>query len=219
MLPSDHWDGVGTPESGFRGSMTRPTSPSVNASPASSRSPTHDSRPPWVAGPSVVGRFQVPSLGRFIPALPSRTSSTAAGTPPPRRRRPCPAGSHRSQDGTSVPPSLPEPWPPPFGQPGRRQWAHLTNRPRRRAASGSPPPAPEAESSDPEHIRFQILYRLFFRSASNAAKVYLVHSRGTLVGRNPPVRLPHHRFGNVERLDSRRLSCSPRFLPGPHGPG
>jgi len=41
MLPSGHWDGVGTPESGFRGSMTRPTSPSVNASPASSRAPTH----------------------------------------------------------------------------------------------------------------------------------------------------------------------------------
>ena len=41
----------------------------------------------------------------------------------------------------------------------------------RRAVSVSPPPSPEAESSDPEDIRFQILYRLFFRSFSNSSIV------------------------------------------------
>src|ERR1035441_3879012 len=35
-----------------------------------------------------------------------------------------------------------------------------------------------------------------------------VHSRGTLVGRNPSVRLPHLLLGNVERLDLRRWHVS-----------
>ena len=38
-----------------------------------------------------------------------------------------------------------------------------------RAASVSPPPAPEAGSSVPDDIRFQILYRLFFRSVSKSS--------------------------------------------------
>src|SRR5436190_19610039 len=33
--------------------MTQPASPSVNASPALSRTPTHDSRSPWIATPSM----------------------------------------------------------------------------------------------------------------------------------------------------------------------
>src|SRR6266480_377799 len=33
--------------------MTQPASPSVNASPAPSRTPTHDSRSPWIATPSM----------------------------------------------------------------------------------------------------------------------------------------------------------------------
>ena len=48
-------------------------------------------------------------------------------------------------------------------------------RARRHAASGSPPPAPAAGSTIPEDIRFQILYRLFFRSVSNSAMRQPVH--------------------------------------------
>src|SRR6266576_1979718 len=33
--------------------MTQPASPSVNASPAPSRTPAHDSRSPWIATPSM----------------------------------------------------------------------------------------------------------------------------------------------------------------------
>src|SRR5260370_7497606 len=37
--------------------MTQPTSPSVNASPAPSRTPTHDPRSPWIATPSMQDVF------------------------------------------------------------------------------------------------------------------------------------------------------------------
>src|SRR5260370_7719778 len=37
--------------------MTQPTSPSVNASPAPSRTPTHDPRSPWIAPPSMQDVF------------------------------------------------------------------------------------------------------------------------------------------------------------------
>src|SRR5258708_40093418 len=90
MLPSGHWDGVGTPESGFRGSMTRPTSPSVNASPASSRAPTHDSRSPWVATPSIqdvsMSSLQAglsPLSPALLPAALTDHSHRAMGAPPP----------------------------------------------------------------------------------------------------------------------------------------
>jgi hypothetical protein len=53
---------------------------------------------------------------------------------------------------------------------------------------------------DPIEIVLQIRLEL--------AQSLLVHSRGTLVGRNPPVRLPHHLLGNVERLDLRRWHVS-----------
>src|SRR5258706_16211226 len=85
MLPSGHWDGVGTPESGFRCSMTRPTSPSVNASPASSRAPTHDSRSPWIATPSMQD-----VLLSLLQAGLSRRSPAASPAPGPPRPPPAP---------------------------------------------------------------------------------------------------------------------------------
>src|SRR5438874_13346092 len=91
MLPSGHWDGVGTPESGFRGSITPPTSPSVNASPASSRTPAHDSRSPWIATPSMQD-----VLMSLLQAGLSRRSPVAAPAPPP-------AGPHRVQRGPARP--------------------------------------------------------------------------------------------------------------------
>ena len=45
-----------------------------------------------------------------------------------------------------------------------------------------------------------------------------VHSRGTLVGRNPPIRLPHHRLGNRKRLVLGLWHVHLRFLPGPAAP-
>src|SRR5674536_328456 len=53
--------------------MTQPTSPSVNASPASSRAPTHDFEVIVDRYSFDVGRSQVPSPSRLIPALPSPT--------------------------------------------------------------------------------------------------------------------------------------------------
>jgi hypothetical protein len=41
-----------------------------------------------------------------------------------------------------------------------------------------------------------------------------IHSRGTLVGRNPPVRLPHQRLGNRKRLVFGPWHVLSRFLPG-----
>ena len=41
-----------------------------------------------------------------------------------------------------------------------------------------------------------------------------VHPGGTLVGRDPPVRLPDQLLGNRKRLVLRALACSSRFLPG-----
>ena len=44
---------LGAPNAKFRGSIARPARAPVNASPAPSRTPTHDSGSPWVATPSV----------------------------------------------------------------------------------------------------------------------------------------------------------------------
>src|ERR1017187_7661055 len=48
------------------------------------------------------------------------------------------------------------------------------------------------------------LVEVVLQTGLELAQGLLVHSRGTLVGRNPPVRLPHLLLGNVERLDLRR---------------
>ena len=49
--------------------MAQPTRTPANASPASSRTPTHDSGPPWIATPSDVENSHPLSPCRFIPAL------------------------------------------------------------------------------------------------------------------------------------------------------
>ena len=58
-----------------------------------------------------------------------------------------------------------------LGDPVRRSSARQGFSSHRHAVSVSPPPSPEAESSDPDDIRFQIRYRLFFRSLSNSSSV------------------------------------------------
>src|SRR5664280_366068 len=58
--------------------MTQPTSPSVNASPASSRAPTHDSRSSWIATPSMED-----VLRSLLQAGLSRRSPVALPAPPP----------------------------------------------------------------------------------------------------------------------------------------
>ena len=167
MLPSGHWDGVGTPESGFRGSITRPTSPSVNASPASSQTPTHDPRSPWIATPSMQD-----VLMSLLQAGLSRRSPVRLPAPPP-------AGRHRVQRGTprpvpvgigvedrSAPP--PAPWPPPSARSGQPRWGralHTAILSRRCAAWAL--------------ISGGSLYELaiFCRQACSAAGVKVIHSR------------------------------------------
>src|SRR6266566_9240499 len=71
--------------------MTQPASPSVNASPAPSQTPTHDSRSPWIATPSM----QDVSMSLLQAGL-SRRSPVGLPAPPP-------AGGHRVQRGTARP--------------------------------------------------------------------------------------------------------------------
>ena len=59
----------------------------------------------------------------------------------------------------------------------------------------------------------QVILQIGFELVEGLA----IYSRGTFVGRNPPVRLPHHLLGDVERLDLRRWHVSslpPGACPG-----
>jgi hypothetical protein len=73
MWPAPSVHRVGARNSGFRGSIAPPTSASVNASPAMSPPPAHDSRSAWFATPSLVGL-----LHPRLPAGLSRRFLTAA---------------------------------------------------------------------------------------------------------------------------------------------
>jgi hypothetical protein len=57
VLPSTPDNGVGTQLNRFSGLNTQPVHTAVNASPTTLRMPTHDSRPPWFARPSVYDSF------------------------------------------------------------------------------------------------------------------------------------------------------------------
>ena len=65
----------------------------------------------------------------------------------------------------------------------------------------------------PEDIRFQILYRLPRRSCSNSPIDCVVHPRRTLLGLNPPVRLPHLLLRDHETACPADLGLLTRLLP------
>jgi len=67
VLPSDVRNRVGTPDASISGLHTRPARTPVNASPSSSRTPTHDSGTVWLATPSPSGTF----IHYTSPALPA----------------------------------------------------------------------------------------------------------------------------------------------------
>src|SRR5450756_1001409 len=96
-----------------------------------------------------VGRSQVPSPSRLIPALPSRASSTAAGTPQPHPPETAQDDSRKSPNGRSPRPSPPVSALPPSGLPDRTRMALLTFECPRHAALVFLPPAPVAGSSSP----------------------------------------------------------------------
>src|SRR5450759_1354627 len=120
---------------------------------------------------------------------------------------PSSAGSHRSRDGTVVPPFPRDAWPPPFGQFGLRLWAHLTNGHHPHGASVSRQHAPGRKVGPRAHA-VPNLEQIVLQIGLEVVQGLAVHSRGTLVGRNPPVRLPHLLLGNIERLDLRRWHVS-----------
>ena len=59
----------------------------------------------------------------------------------------------------------------------------------------------------PDDIRFQILYRLFLRSASNVRDGLPVHPGGTLVGPDSLVRLPHQLLRISQTACPLNLTC------------
>jgi len=82
MLPSALCQGVGVLKFGvFRGSITRPIVPPVNASYPASRPCPHDSEPAWLARPSPYDSF----IRYILPAYPVRSASC------PRRQLVLPA--------------------------------------------------------------------------------------------------------------------------------
>src|SRR5438874_1777437 len=201
MLPSGHWDGVGTPESGFRGSITPPTSPSVNASPASSRTPAHDSRSPWIATPSMQDVLMSPlqaGLSRRSPVGPPAAF---------------PAHRHRVQRrpprlvtiGIGVELRLHQP----LQEHGHHRLGNSVSYGR------------YSENSDPSCCfrDFHGFYRRWeIRSGRHPvpqpvqviAQILLelpdrlpVHSRRALIGLDPLIRLPDHLLRNLERFTLR----------------
>ncbi len=79
VLPSDVRNRVGTPDASISGLHTRPARTPVNASPSSSRTPTHDSGTVWLATPSPSGTF----IHYTSPALPAHCGVDPAGIAPP----------------------------------------------------------------------------------------------------------------------------------------
>jgi len=72
MLPSASCQGVGVLKLGvFRGSITWPIVPPVNASYTALRPCPHDSEPVWLAGPSPYDSF----IRYILPACPVRSAS------------------------------------------------------------------------------------------------------------------------------------------------
>ena len=72
MLPSASCQGVGVLKFGvFRGSITWPIVPPVNASYPALRPCPHDSEPVWLAGPSPYDSF----IRYILPACPVRSAS------------------------------------------------------------------------------------------------------------------------------------------------
>jgi DNA polymerase V len=66
MLPSASLNGVGIPND-ISQLDTWPACTPVNASPSTLRSPTHDSGPMWLAGPSSYDSF----IHYFLPVFPA----------------------------------------------------------------------------------------------------------------------------------------------------
>ena len=107
-------------------------------------------------------------------------------------------------------------WLPPSARPCPRPWARPASWSRRHAASVSPPPSPEAESSVPEDIRFQILYRLSFRSFSNSSIDTPSTPGAPLLAFTLPIRLPYLPLRDIKRLvltTSARSPSSSRTAP------
>ena len=90
----------------------------------------------------------------------------------------------------------------------RPRWEYPTSSYPHRAASVSPLPAPEAESSVPEDIRFQILYRLFFRSASKSSMDCPSTPAAPLFALTRLYASQTSRFEYLKRLDLRDSTCS-----------
>ncbi len=75
MLPSASCQGVGVLKFGvFRGSITWPVVPPVNASYPALRPCPHDSEPVWLAGPSPYDSF----IRYILPACPVRSASRSS---------------------------------------------------------------------------------------------------------------------------------------------
>ena len=114
-------------------------------------------------------------------------------------------------------PRTSDPRPPPSARPGPRRWARPAFWCLRHAASGSPPPAPAAESTSPRTSGSRSCTGCSSDPSRTPSIDLPVHPRRTLVRLDLLPRLPDRPLRNLERL-ARRLQLVHATPPGPNGP-